>query len=338
LEPMPMNSPAPVRFATIGFGIMGERLLRAALAHDPMTLVVAGIWDPSSEANARLSAELPHVNAFASLAELLGNCDCVHIASPPLVHLQQLEQTIDAGVAALCEKPLAVDVAAAQASIARVRAKGGRAGVNFPFTSSFGVDQLTDWRAAGAVGTPKQLHIDVAFAAWPRPWQMAAASWLSKRADGGFTREVVSHFLFLTLRQLGPITLRDASAHYPAGDRAQDLAETSIAALLEAGGVPVKITGAVGTTDKPDHNTWALYGTAGAVRLQDWAVAERLGADDKWAAAATTRSNEEMRPLVLKRQIDKLVALTRGEPQDLATLDEALAVQTLVEAILHADA
>jgi predicted dehydrogenase len=331
---MRMTSIAPIRFATIGFGIMGERLLRAALAHDPQTLVVAGAWDPSAEANARLAKELPQVKAFASLAELLAHCDCVHIASPPLFHLQQLEQTVAAGVVALCEKPLAVDVAAAQASLARVRAKGGRAAVNFPFTSSFGVDQLTDWRAAGVVGVPTKLDIDVAFAAWPRPWQMAAASWLSKRADGGFTREVISHFLFLTLRQLGPIALKSASAHYPAAD----VAETSVAAVLEAGGIPVALTGNVGTTDKPDHNTWALHGSAGAIRLKDWAVAERLGVDGAWTAAATPRSNEEMRPLVLKRQLDKLVALTRGEPQDLATVDEALTVQTLVEAILHAEA
>ncbi len=329
-----MTTSAPVRFATIGFGIMGERLLRAALADDPKTLVVAGAWDPAAEAHARLAKELPQVRAFASLAELLANCDCVHIASPPLLHLQQLEQAVDAGVAALCEKPLAVDVAAAQASLARVRAKGGRSGVNFPFTSSLGVDQLTHWRAAGAVGTPQQLHIDVAFAAWPRPWQMAAASWLSKRADGGFTREVVSHFLFLTLRQLGPMTLKRAAAHYTA----DDLAETSVTAEFEAGGVPVKLSGAVGTTDKPDHNTWTLSGAEGAIRLKDWAIAERLGADGRWAAAETPRSNEDMRPLVLKRQLEKLVALTRGEPQDLATLDEALVVQTLVEAILRAEA
>jgi predicted dehydrogenase len=329
-----MTTAAPVRFGLIGFGIMGERLLRAALAHDAKTLGVAGVWDPAADALARLAKELPQVKAHASLSDLLANCDCVHIASPPLFHLQQLEQTVEAGVAALCEKPLAVDVAAAQATLARVRAKAGRAAVNFPFTSSFGVDQLTDWRATGVVGTPKKLDIDVAFAAWPRPWQMAAASWLSKRADGGFTREVVSHFLFLTLRQLGPITLKAASARYPA----DDLAETSVTAELEAGGIPVKLTGAVGTTDKPDHNTWALHGSTGAIRLKDWSIAERLGADGTWAAAEAPRSNEEMRPLVLKRQLDKLVALTRGEPQDLATLDEALAVQKLVEKILSAGA
>ncbi len=325
-----MTAPTPVRFGTIGFGIMGERLLRAALAHDPAMLVVAGAWDPSADAMERLARELPHVKTFASIDQLLANCDCVHIASPPLVHLAQLEAAVDAGVAVLCEKPLAVDVVAAQATLVRVKVKGGRAAINFPFPSSFGVDQLDEWRKADVTGTPTHVEIDVAFANWPRPWQTAAASWLSKRADGGFTREVVSHFLFLTLRQLGQVTLRSAVATYPAGDGA----ETVITAELVAGGIPITLRGAVGTTDKPDHNTWTLYGAAGAIRLRDWAIAERRTADGTWSAATGPRSNEEMRPLVLKRQLDKLVALTRNEPQSLATLDEALAVQMLVEAIL----
>ncbi len=320
----------PVHFGTIGFGIMGERLLRAALAHDPATLTLAGAWDPAADAMARLAGELPQVRRFASLEELLAACDCVHIASPPLVHLAQLEAAVDAGAAVLCEKPLAVDVAAARATVARVNAQGGRAAVNFPFPSSFGVDQLDAWRKSGGVGTPARVEIDVAFATWPRPWQMAAASWLSKRADGGFTREVVSHFLFLTLRQLGPVTLKSALVTYPSGDGC----ETAITAELAAGDIPITLRGTIGTTDKPDHNTWTLHGSTGAIRLRDWAIAERLGADGVWTAAAEPRSNEEMRPLVLMRQLDKLIALTRGEPHTLATLDEALSVQMLVEAML----
>ena len=328
-----MTTSSPVRFATIGFGIMGERLLRAALAHDSAARVVSGAWDPSAEAMARLQRELPQVRAFATLDELLAASDAVHIASPPLFHLGQLEAATDAGVAALCEKPLAVDVAAAQATLQRVRAKGGRAAVNFPFTSSFGVDQISEWRASGAVGTPQRLDIEVGFAAWPRPWQMAAASWLSKRADGGFTREVVSHFLFLTLRQLGPITLKRAFVSYPLGDAA----ETAVSAELEAAGLPVTLSGKVGSTDKPDHNLWTLTGARGQVRLRDWAISEQLQLDGKWAAPASPKSNEEMRPLVLKRQLEKLIAMTRGQPHTLATLDEALTVQTLVEAILAAN-
>jgi hypothetical protein len=43
-----------------------------------------------------------------------------------------------------------------------------------------------------------------------------------------------------------------------------------------------------------------------------------------------------MRPMTLRGQMDKLAALTRGEPQGLATLREALEVQRIVEAVLAA--
>lgn len=321
---------APVKFATIGFGIMGERLLRAALAHDPSRLMMVGAWDPSTAAMERLARELPQVRRFDSLGDLLEASDAVHIASPPSLHLQQLEMAVDAGVAVLCEKPLAVDVAAARATVRRVATKRGRAAVNFPFASSFAVDQIGAWRNEGAIGDPQSLEIGAAFAAWPRPWQTAAASWLSKRDDGGFTREVLSHFMFLTLRQLGQIKLLDAHVTYPMGDGA----ETQIVAKLEAGGVPIALAGRVGGTDKPDHNLWVLQGTAGQVRLRDWAIAERLSPDRGWIAPENARTNEAMRPLVLQRQLDKIVTMTRGEPHTLATLDEALAVQQIVEAML----
>jgi predicted dehydrogenase len=46
--------------------------------------------------------------------------------------------------------------------------------------------------------------------------------------------------------------------------------------------------------------------------------------------------NERMRPLVLKRQLAGVAAMTRGEAHPLATLREALEVQEVVEAILAA--
>jgi predicted dehydrogenase len=185
---------------------------------------------------------------------------------------------------------------------------------------------LAEWRSALAPGA---LSIEVAFATWPRGWQQDAASWLARRAEGGFTREVVSHFLFLTRRQLGPLALMEATASYPPGDAA----ETAITARLTAGGVPVTLTGGIGITPKDDHNTWTLNGT---IRLRDWSFAERLGPDGNWAPAPDALPNERMRPTVLRGQLAGVAAMTRGEPHRLAILREALEVQEIVEAILAA--
>ena len=46
--------------------------------------------------------------------------------------------------------------------------------------------------------------------------------------------------------------------------------------------------------------------------------------------------NERARPLVLRRQLMAVAAMTRGEAHGLATVAEALAVQEVVEAVLAA--
>ncbi|MCA3307702.1 MAG: Gfo/Idh/MocA family oxidoreductase [Roseomonas sp.] len=318
--------PTPTKLGIIGLGIMGERLLRAALEDAAESVTPVAVWDPSPAAAARIST-IPGAPPMLTSAEaVIAACECLYIAAPPAAHIPLAEAAIAAGRSVFIEKPLATSLSDARAFVARAEASSARAAVNFPMASSPAVAQLAAWRAGL---TPQSLAIEVAFATWPRGWQQAAASWLAKRAEGGFTREVASHFLFLTRRQLGPLTLLDAKVSYPPGDGA----ETAIEARLSAGGVPVTLKGSVGTTTKDDHNTWTLNG---AIRLRDWSFAERLGADGAWAQAPDALPNEKMRPMVLKGQLAQVAAMTRGEAHRLATLREALEVQEIVEAILAA--
>ena len=161
----------PVTLGFLGFGIMGERLLRAALAHDTSTIAVSGIYDPSAAAAVRLQTIDATIPVFNSPEALIAASDCVHIASPPSSHLDYLDQCVRSGRAALCEKPLATDVAAATAAVAALTRQGARAAVNFPFASSFAVDHLQRWISDDAIGTPERIDIELSFAAWPRSWQ-----------------------------------------------------------------------------------------------------------------------------------------------------------------------
>ncbi len=318
-----------MRLGVIGFGIMGERLTRAALDHDPAVVEIAGVWDPSAAAGGRIAAA--GVPALDDPAAVIAAADCVYIASPPATHLGHARAAMAAGKAVFTEKPLSVDLEDSRAFAAEVAAGGHRAAVNYIFASSFAVDQLKAWMAEGIVGTPRRLVIETAFKTWPRDWQADAAEWLSRRAEGGFTREVVSHFLFLTQRLIGPMALDQAVV----GWAPDDLAEVAIDVELIAAGVKVRLGGGVGSIAQADHNRWQLEGDAGAIRLVDWGIAERLNAEGTWQPPAGVEAHDKTRPLVLKRQIDKLAALTRGAPHDLATVGEALAVQEIVEAILR---
>lgn len=319
----------PISFGLIGAGIMGERMLRAALAQPAEALVVSGIWDPSAAAMERIADTLPDVPHKSDAASLIAASDCIYTASPPSSHLAHARAALAAGKAVFCEKPLAVDLADARAFVAEAKERGA---VNFPFASSPAVAKLQEWIAAGAIGTASRISIEVAFANWPRSWQADAAGWLDGTAQGGFTREVVSHFLFLSRRLGGSFAGLAAKADYPEAGKS----ERRIEAKLTAGHLPVAIAGSVGTTSKDDHNIWTLEGDKGAVRLCDWSHAERRLPDGRWERDPNALPQDQARPLALKRQLEGVAKLTLGEPHHLATLQEALDVQEIVEAILKA--
>jgi predicted dehydrogenase len=311
----------------IGAGIMGERLLRAALDHAGDVVHVTGIWDQAPAALDRIGAQLHGVPRAASAEALIDGTDCVYVATPPATHLGYARAAIAAGRAVFLEKPLAVDVGDADAFVREAGA--ARIAVNFPFASSFAVERLHGWLRDNVAGAPRGFTIDVGFAAWPRPWQRDAAAWLDGAAEGGFTREVVSHFLFLSRRLLGPLYLKTSQAEYGVDGGT----ERRITARLDAGGLPGRLTGSVGSTEQDDHNTWTIQGVAN-IRLRDWSIAERQRPDGTWASDPDALANERMRPLVLRRQLEQVARMTRGEPHHLASVTEAYEVQQVVEAIL----
>ena len=313
----------------IGAGIMGERLLRAALEHASDAVHISGIWDQAPAALDRIAAAVPGVNRAASAEAVIEGADCVYIATPPATHLAYARMARQAGRAVFLEKPLAVDLPDSRRFLGETQAGGTPVAVNFPFASSPAVAKLAEWLRDGVTGAPRGFSIDVGFAAWPRPWQEQAAPWLDGPAEGGFTREVVSHFLFLSRRLLGPLGLLSSNAEYQAPGRT----ETSITARLDAGGLPGRVQGAVGATAEHDTNAWTVRGVAD-IRLRDWSLAERKRPDGTWAPDPEALSNERLRPLVLHLQLQQVARMTRGEPHHLATVTEAFEVQEVVEAIL----
>ncbi len=246
-----------VAIGIIGAGIMGERLLNAILQQDPALVRACGLWDPAPEAMRRMAKAFPQVARLVDAASVIAASDCTYIASPPAAHLEHARAALAAGKSVFCEKPLAVDVADARAFVAEA---GNRGAVNFPFASSPAVATLRSWIEAGEIGTPQRIAIEVGFARWPRAWQVDAAGWLDKPAQGGFTREVVSHFLFLSRRLVGPLHGLKGQASFPEAGKS----ERRIAATLRAGNLPVTLAGAVGATAKDDHNIWTLEGDRGA--------------------------------------------------------------------------
>jgi predicted dehydrogenase len=250
--------------------------------------------------------------------------DCVFIASPPALHMAQANLAFDAGKAVFCEKPLSVDAGQARATIARIERERLRAAVNFSLAASAGLELLLQPLDGDALGPVRRVEIEVSFKEWPRPWQAGAGAWLAERSEGGFTREVLSHFVFVLQRLLGAARVERSRATYPGGAGA----ETALSAELTAGGLPIRIEGRVGG-DASDFNRFTLVGERGELEFREWLAKVRRPGVREFEPIAPGG-----RPGYL-RQLDHLVAFVKGQPHRLPGFAEALAVQDTVEAMLR---
>ncbi len=311
----------------IGLGIMGERMLRYVRRHPDFR--VAAAWDPAEESAAKLMALAPETRFARDAADLAGDpaIDCVYVATPPATHLAYADLAFDRGKALFCEKPLAVDLAAARARVTRIERERRVAAINFPLASAPAVSAIAAALRSGELGQIERVEIEVAFACWPRPWQ-ETARWLAQRGEGGFVREVLSHFLFLTQRLIGPLRLASCRIDYP---KDGDAAETAVGAELEAGGVKVMLSGRVGG-EIADFNRWRLTGRQGAIELHDWYSLKRR-INGGWLDIDFGEGS--VREMSFAAQLDALAAMLSGEPHGLASFREGLGVQECVEAMLR---
>ncbi|HJT07590.1 MAG TPA: Gfo/Idh/MocA family oxidoreductase [Stellaceae bacterium] len=318
------------RIGILGLGIMGERMLRNMRDHP--AFAVAAAWDPAGAALDKLSQLLPTARAASDAAALVADpaVDCVYIAAPPASHLGHAHLAFDHGKAVFCEKPLATNLAAARAAVERVERERRMAAINFPYGSAPAVRAIASGLKSRELGPIEQVEIEVAFARWPRLWQ-DGAQWLTLRREGGFVREVLSHFVFLMQRLFGPLRLREAHIDYPADGRS---AETAIAARLEAGAVPVTLSGRVGG-DVPDFNRCVIRGRNGGFELHDWySLRRRINGswlDIDFGEGATDRERS------YRAQLDALDAMLAGRPHALPSFREGLVVQECIEAMLSGE-
>ena len=105
------------RTAVTGAGVMGRQHLRA-LAAIPQAHVVA-LVDPADGPREETAREFGVAAAYADVRTMLReqSPDYVVVSSPPLFHAEQTVAAFEAGAHVLCEKPLCMSVAEAEAMI-----------------------------------------------------------------------------------------------------------------------------------------------------------------------------------------------------------------------------
>lgn len=308
---------------------MGSRFVEQFSAHPDFDLVAA--WDPDPVV---CSAHRTAIRIAADAAEVIDAANAVYIAVPPLFHRVYVEACVAAETAIFCEKPLGIDVAESRELAHLVASSGLPAGVNFVFGAAPSATRLqsatiADEHGATAIGEIVRGELRLHFAVWPRAWH-AKAQWLRLRDQGGWIREVVSHFVFLALRALGPIRLETSTVTFPDGPYG-DLCEVDATARFRAGDHPLVMIGTSGGVG-PDVVDFTVRGTAGSLRIWDWYRLQTADGDGWSDALGSDRAT--LAADAYSAQLDALSSMLDDEPTTIATFAEALAVQEVVEAIL----
>jgi predicted dehydrogenase len=312
----------PIRLGIVGLGAMGTEMLAAAVTTPEFTVVRAFDVSPAAVEGAR--AAYPGIAFASDIAEIVlaPDIDAIYFATPPASHAEGVTAAIQAGKAVFCEKPLAISLADGRRMTEAAERHKVAAAVNFALSDRAAVLEVERALLAGELGEVRGVGIRLSFPQWPRGFQ-AHAGWLAGREQGGFVREVLSHFVYLTDRLLGPVDAIDVSADAPHTDpRASEVAARG---YLLAGNVPVHVSAFAGVAG-PELYEWTLHGTHRSYLLRDWG--ELLMSDGgAWTPVtlAGPRGSESTR-------LSLFAAAIRGEhPRSLADFPAALRVQTVVE-------
>jgi predicted dehydrogenase len=191
-----------MRFGVLGTGYWAKAVHAAALAGHPSAELV-GVWGRDVAKAKAVGAEFD-VQGYGDVDELLSQVDAVAIALPPHVQAPMAERAATAGKHLLLEKPIALDVAAADRVVAAVGDAGVASVVFFTFrfqaATSTWLSQAARTELAGGAGSWLSSLAGTPFAA--SPW----------RQEHGALWDIGPHALSVLVPALGPVVAVQAGA------------------------------------------------------------------------------------------------------------------------------
>jgi predicted dehydrogenase len=334
-----------IRLGLIGAGAIAH-FTAAEFARHPAARLVA-VADPSIERAGELARTFSIATACASAAELLDqDLDAVYIAVPNVLHAPLAIAALESGRHVLLEKPFAIDLAAAERVAEAARDAGCTLmiGMNQRFDPA--VQRARLLLADGALG-----EVYHAKAWWRRRSGIPRiGSWFTHReaAGGGALLDIGVHMLDACLHLIGAprvVGVSGATAtrfgNRGLGDGAWgrserehpdfDVEDFATALIRLEGGATIALDAAWAMhQDGADRRGIELFGTEGTLSVFD----QRLYKDAADGAYATIeRPATAALPFPHMSRAAHFVNVLLGSETPLVTVDEALAVQAVLDAI-----
>ena len=250
------------RVALAGYGFAGREIHAPLLAEAGCEVVAVSTRNPDRAAAAR--DDIPGVQVVPGLDELLAvpGFDLVVLATPSGGHAEQVRAVVDAGVACVVDKPLAVDAASA-ADVVRHAAASGVALTVFQ-NRRYDAEQATVARvvADGLVGEPFRYEMR-----WERWRPVPKDRWrenASPTEGGGILLDLHTHLVDAAVQLFGPVTTVFATVDA----RTTPAEDDAFLVCRHAGGV-VSHLGATSLSGAPGPRV-RLLGTQAAYVMADF--------------------------------------------------------------------
>jgi len=314
------------RVGIVGLGAVGMRMIGNMETHNRFKPVVG--FDTSPAAAAALAEQSPATSSVSDFQGLLArdDIDVLYVSTPPSSHAEYVRHGIAKGWKIFCEKPLGVDVADSENLAAEMNASGLEQAVNFVYSGAPAALRAKQLINEGVIGEITGAELDVRLSRWPRAFQ-AKAGWLSKRAEGGFTREMISHHAYLTLMLLGTPRLNgQVLAHFGPEDGAENL----MMAVWDTDMGRVTVSGAVGG-NRQDTVSYRILGSKGCLRFDNW---YNLLLENMDGTEEVLNVTERAPTAAYQGQLDQLAHQFDTSEKRLASFDDALIVQKLIEGMV----
>lgn len=325
----PLASSEPVGLAVIGLGVIGRRMLEQAASVPGLRVRAA--WDIDPQACRLAQADFPGTVIAADPQTLVSrsDVDVVYVGTPPAFHRPYALMAAAQGRRVFCEKPLTSSLDDAHRLVAELAELGTPNAVNFVYASAPSADYLQRRLSESSLGAIQGIDMRVFFSQWPREWQ-ASAQWLRAREQGGFVREVLSHFVYLSIRLFGDCRLIGAQVSWPPD---ATLCELAASATLECAGIPVTMSASAGGAG-PDEVLYTVRGTRAALRLSHWYEVSESDGQAWRPVEVPSAPYPDQRVAAYQEQLRNLERFGRGLSHPLPDAALALRVQTIIEGIL----
>lgn len=332
-----MSKPSPIRFALIGAGHIGRRHARQMARCGELVAVADVRPDRAEELAAEYGARsypTPEALLAAEKPEVTAIC------TPNYLHSSQSIQALGAGSHVLCEKPMCLHSAEAEAMIRAAREADRDLFIVKQNRFNPPVQLLHRLVAEGRLGRILSFQVN---AVWNRPARYYQESdWHGRRElDGGILFTQFSHFIDLLYWLLGEVAeVRSFRDNYLLKGIV-DEEDTGVAILRMTGGAIGTLQYTVGSYGKNMEGSLTVLGEKGTVKVGgqylnelDYFYVEGM---ETPTLPATRPANEygfyQGSMSNHDKVYDELVKAVRQEPFTLASALEAAQTVRIIERI-----